>query len=611
MQRDARVGQEHWSGCHSFSNIICDGDVTGSMTPRQGGLRMGGTYWYYVCGALYYNACLCLRLFQYTLDDKIEFHNSAEPSTTTCPMLPGQLVNVLNVPFALTSGGRSRNTSVSSTSSDHRTMDPADKFLNPRPVPTKPRLPRLKTSPTFPQQPWSSSSSPVSASSDFSRRGRSATTRVPSPPCSANILALVRPKPSAEIPSRSTSQGSNRSVGIIGGVKAIASPLVTSPGATSEQGTTPTDILWSPAFRSGRSSVRSVTPKRGTSRSASSGLRGDEVPSGPARELAFRKDFGDAAENQVAVPISSFAQHRRQRSRSREPSSLRNAQQRDTSPELTTFGQNTILHQPLDTVKEVASATNTPVWPVTALKVDGKDDGRKPFDLEKRLPTLPNTPSSVYPASIADEDTQEAGLADVGVPGSHFSCTTIDSEAYINSYICNDNSRFSDWTDAPKQLSPRSPCASSILDFESLSPPAEPALEHPADIANNVDGQPEHEQGSNHASQQHGLPSASSFSTVNSVASSAAPSSYADPDSAKSGRFSWSKFQHYSLPSEEPGSGITIKPAPTTEHAGAVVADEQERAHVAGRPELAIVHSSSMQELLEELSYLGGMIQQH
>lgn len=49
MKRDDRVGPEHWTGCHSFDNIICDGNVAASSQKRDGGLRMGGTYWYYVC----------------------------------------------------------------------------------------------------------------------------------------------------------------------------------------------------------------------------------------------------------------------------------------------------------------------------------------------------------------------------------------------------------------------------------------------------------------------------------------------------------------------------------------------------------------------------------
>ena len=48
MQRDARRGKEHWTGCHSFENIICDGKVGAAGTARDGGLKMGGTYWYYV-----------------------------------------------------------------------------------------------------------------------------------------------------------------------------------------------------------------------------------------------------------------------------------------------------------------------------------------------------------------------------------------------------------------------------------------------------------------------------------------------------------------------------------------------------------------------------------
>ena len=96
MKRDSRVGQDHWSGCHKFSDIICDGNLEVGPKSRDGGLKMGGTYWYF-----------------YRLDDDIEFHNSAEPSTTQCPMLPGQLVNVLDMPVVL-SGNRSRNPSISS-----------------------------------------------------------------------------------------------------------------------------------------------------------------------------------------------------------------------------------------------------------------------------------------------------------------------------------------------------------------------------------------------------------------------------------------------------------------------------------------------------------------
>ena len=49
MKRDGRVGPEHWTGCHRFENIICDGNASATSPPREGGLRMGGTYYYFVC----------------------------------------------------------------------------------------------------------------------------------------------------------------------------------------------------------------------------------------------------------------------------------------------------------------------------------------------------------------------------------------------------------------------------------------------------------------------------------------------------------------------------------------------------------------------------------
>jgi hypothetical protein len=48
MERDKRVGAGHWRGCHTFSNIVCDGQPNSMGRARSGGLKMGGTYWYYV-----------------------------------------------------------------------------------------------------------------------------------------------------------------------------------------------------------------------------------------------------------------------------------------------------------------------------------------------------------------------------------------------------------------------------------------------------------------------------------------------------------------------------------------------------------------------------------
>ncbi|OAP64373.1 hypothetical protein AYL99_00345 [Fonsecaea erecta] len=604
MQRDTRTGPEHWSGCHSFSDIICDGDVTINGIPRQGGLKMGGTYWYY-----------------YKLDDEIEFHNSAESSTTSCPMLPGQLVNVLNVPFALTNSSRSRNDSVSSTSSDYRTMNPTDKFLNPRPVPAKPSLPRLKTSPTLLQQSWSSSSSPASASSLPSRRGRSTSTTTTSQPSSANAYRVVRMKPSIEPPSRSASRGSNRSVGIIGAFRALTSPRLASPDTPIDRGRVLPDDS-AARSRSKGVSERSITPKRtipGTSALIPE-VDATTISEDPG-ELLLRRPI-NGSESFGHVPISSFAYHRRQRSVSREPSSLRSSLQPDTT-NIGMFDETAVQYQPLATLKEVASATNTPVWPLTAVKVEGEKEAgdiRVPLDLEKRLPTLPNTPSSAYPPSVMDEPSTNDELDDIANLRSHFSCTTIQTESPTDSFLPHDRSRFSDWTDGTDKFSPQSELGSSMLDFEPISPLPEAALDFPSDTPITVEVQSPPQDftvGNTSAGpKQGGLPSAFSFSTVNTVASSTAPSSHVDLDSTKDAHFSWTSFQHYSLPSEDPGFGAVQKPATVANHVAPVVVDENHRAGVyqpqmSSYDESTIPHSTSMQQLLAELSYLGGMIQQH
>lgn len=116
LKRDRKTGPGQWRGCHTFENITCDGDTLNQSTSRDGGLKMGGTYWYY-----------------YVLDGDVEYHDPAEPSTNICPLLPGQMLNVLEVPVqgSVLFGG-SRNASSSSLDSAVFTMDPQDKYLPSR-----------------------------------------------------------------------------------------------------------------------------------------------------------------------------------------------------------------------------------------------------------------------------------------------------------------------------------------------------------------------------------------------------------------------------------------------------------------------------------------------
>lgn len=48
MERDRRMGSGHWRGCHTFTDITRDGNSPSQSPGRSGGLKMGGTYWYYV-----------------------------------------------------------------------------------------------------------------------------------------------------------------------------------------------------------------------------------------------------------------------------------------------------------------------------------------------------------------------------------------------------------------------------------------------------------------------------------------------------------------------------------------------------------------------------------
>ncbi|KLU82043.1 hypothetical protein MAPG_01122 [Magnaporthiopsis poae ATCC 64411] len=108
MERDARRDRGQWKGCHSFKN---------------GGLKMGQTYYYY-----------------YELDGSTEVHDPSLPSTTACPSLPGQPVNTIHVPYEMST--RKRSASLSSVRDcDFMTVKPEHKFLPTRATPPAPEPP--------------------------------------------------------------------------------------------------------------------------------------------------------------------------------------------------------------------------------------------------------------------------------------------------------------------------------------------------------------------------------------------------------------------------------------------------------------------------------------
>ncbi len=89
---------------------------------------------------------------QYRLNDDLEYHDPTQPFTTMCPFLPGQTINILDVPQEIDGNkGRGYSDPAFSTQLATSTMDPDDKYLTPRPAPV-PKLPRLATSSSSLQQ---------------------------------------------------------------------------------------------------------------------------------------------------------------------------------------------------------------------------------------------------------------------------------------------------------------------------------------------------------------------------------------------------------------------------------------------------------------------------
>lgn len=126
MYHDRRRGPGFFTGCFKFRDIIFDGNEVNWSRPRSGGLKQGGTYWYY-----------------FRIDDEVEAYDDRRDCTSECPLMPGQTVNVIDVPREVVhSPVRGRSASVDDlagtlTQLDAlHTMNPNSKYnaLSPPPV---------------------------------------------------------------------------------------------------------------------------------------------------------------------------------------------------------------------------------------------------------------------------------------------------------------------------------------------------------------------------------------------------------------------------------------------------------------------------------------------
>ncbi|EMC92054.1 hypothetical protein BAUCODRAFT_274926 [Baudoinia panamericana UAMH 10762] len=130
MRHDRRRGPGFWSGCFKFTSIVFDGlESSFNAKPRSGGLKQGGTYWYY-----------------YRLDYDVETYDDGLECTAGCPLMPGQMMNVLEVPVEVVQPpSRCRSAGHDGLAAallgglrggQRQTLDPSDKFvmLEPPPV---------------------------------------------------------------------------------------------------------------------------------------------------------------------------------------------------------------------------------------------------------------------------------------------------------------------------------------------------------------------------------------------------------------------------------------------------------------------------------------------
>ena len=544
MSKDLQSGSEYWSGCFNFTNIICDGRPSEVMRSRDGGLKMGGTYWYH-----------------YKVNDETDFHNVCERATTNCPMMPGQLMNVLNVPFALC-GSRSRDPSASSTSSERRTMNPEDKFMNPRPAPSKPEFLRVSTSPTSSDYPGDHERS-CTTSPDQETPNASRFLRLPK---KRSVDAYTTPSPNSAL---------------TGGLRA--------------------------AFR--LRTARSQSPESKAdndlhmSRRAASSERQADVASrdtNPERSRRAQRVLLLRANSDETVSALSFGEHRQKRSASGEHPRPHIAIGVEKHRRLGPLDKRQSTHQPLSALQEVTSPSNNQadMAPADTLV-------RSEVNLEKRLPTLPNTPSSAYPVSMISGPQHQHRSLDMEALDSHFSATTINTEMQTMSRAINESSHFSAWT--------RTSDTSAIFVDSSVPVPAvdSSALQH---VRWRTNG----------AANETSLPLSLSYSSMTSSASTSPSVTGCNiPGLDSQGgtepllgsapkAFSPCQVQHYSLP-EYDHQSQTISKAPSRTPMGGLSYDtslSDIKQHDVDSRENDMIHSESMQRLLDELSYLSGIIQQ-
>ncbi|KAF9887043.1 hypothetical protein FE257_010537 [Aspergillus nanangensis] len=443
MERDKRVGPGQWRGCHSFTNIICDGTPRDISSARSGGLKMGGTYWYY-----------------YLLDDDVEHYNRAEPVTSLCPLLPGQPVNVLQVPIILpdTRPIHTSNDSTTPLNPDQRTMNPEDKYMNPR-RPPKPKL-RLRTSPPLLQQSapsWSFSTSPLNV----------ITNKCVSQPGSASRTK----KQESQKPARSVSPPRSRGLRAAFRQWNASSPDLNAAYNRDDNFLRPTAAHGLTAF--GRHE-NSRLGAGGHSRMGSDNTTEHLSASRRTNHLLPRRPLSTGECGSMSLSIRD---RRALNSKSTEQALHLNPLTVQTKPDITIWGTRSVYSH----VSQGSSSSLDPLslLPTATLPLQSEDAMTPtPFNFrEKRLPTLPNSPSSVMDEALRDLEEREREL-DTENLGSHFSDFSATDDSIAGDSAC-ERSHFSEWSTDTELMSPESMESSLMFNREDQHSPVPDTLEVP------------------------------------------------------------------------------------------------------------------------------------
>lgn len=381
--------------------------------------------------------------------------------TSLCPLLPGQPVNILNVPVILpdTDYLHRRDNSTSSTKSEKRTMDPEDKYMNPR-TPPKPRpgLPRLKTSPPFYQQTTPSSSSLNVSSSNDERPAMSQ----PSSSTHGPMYRLVPRVKAERSVSPPRSRGLRAALLNIAGARSPGDH-VEDRGISRPHDAHPADYFVPTTSTSNPSS--NYSSRLTSPMSSPVELDGREIGRLPFRHPQVETE-------QPQGPPSIRVRRASKSSRENTPLALSlesHSSQETDKLEMSGFSRTA----PLDTLEEALSQQATP------MAVTSKEHTPVLLDpREKRLPTLPNSPSSVLDAELRAIEARYKPL-DMELLYSHFSDDTsfAASNLYDSPQENPEKSRFSEWSTDTDLVSPASMTSSSTFNADQLSN-ASPILGH-------------------------------------------------------------------------------------------------------------------------------------